>query len=106
MSNLIQQEIQSRQQIKDQIFQMIFEVCNNDDGYVQRGCLQRYLWEKLEMKGRPSNQFARFLNRILLKNGYRSGFHAGMRCYYGLSWKDINTPLQFQYHKVISLDET
>lgn len=98
--NLIQQELQAREDIKNQIMDMVMEVCQDSyDGYIQRGPLQRYLWEQLGMKGRPSNQFSRFVNRILTNKGYRNSFHVGARCYYGLSWKDNSIPINYPYHK-------
>lgn len=87
VSELIDKELESRQELKEHILQIILDRCDKGHGRVQRGALNLYVYQKLGLIGHPGNYFSKFVKKVLTEAGYRESYLVGKRCYYGLSWK-------------------
>ena len=87
IQEVIDAELNARQQLSEQILEIIQARCINGAGRVQRGALHLYVYNKLGFHGSPGNKFARFINKIMVNAGYRDSYLVGKRCYYGLSFK-------------------
>ncbi len=90
MTNLnkyIEAELQHRQELEEQILSIVNARCENGSGRVQRGALQLYIYRKLGFHGQPGDKFAKFINKVMINNGYRASFLSGKRCYCGLYFK-------------------
>lgn len=85
-SNL-EAELQSRQNLKNHIHDLIMDRCTQGHGRIQRGALHLYLYHRLGFIGHPGKDFAKYINKCMKEYGYRTTYLVGKRCYYGLSWK-------------------
>ncbi len=61
-----------------------------EKAWMKRGPLQRHIWALLGFHGRCGNNFARYLNKLMAKNGFRVSYYSGQRVYYGLKPKQTS----------------
>ena len=87
IQKLIDAELNNRQILVDKIMDIVHERYQDSKKAVLRGNLQQYVYERLGLKGRKSNDFCRFMNRIMAESGYRAGWLRGPRVFYGLEPK-------------------
>ena len=87
MNDLINAEIQRREDLKKYIFSLVLSHCKIGKGHIRRGAIQEKVYHDLGFHGRSGNDFARFITKVLVENGIRNSWSKGKRVYYGLVWK-------------------
>lgn len=80
-------ELKHRQDLETQILTIVRARCETGSGRVQRGALHLYIYRQLGFHGQPGDTFAKFINKVMVNNGYRASFLSGKRCYCGLYFK-------------------
>lgn len=85
---LINKELEQREELKRLVMVQILERCSIGKGYVKRGHLNQYVYEKLGYHGQPGNHFGAFMRKLMAEQGFRVSYRTGQRVYYGLTFKE------------------
>ena len=80
----INAEHNRREEFKKEILEMVYACCTIGDGRIRKGILQRAIYNALGFHGKPGTNFARFLSKLLLEEGFRNGSCGGQAYYFGL----------------------
>lgn len=92
VERIVDQEIATRQAFEKKILEIVLAGYDMGSGHVRRGDLQTYVYNQLGFKGRSGNDFARFVNKVLVENGFRVSFSRGKRVYFGLKKRLMGEP--------------
>ena len=90
LKEYVNNELNNRELLEKEVLNIINDRCVTGNGRVQRGALHLYIYKKLGFYGQPGNKFAKFINKIMVNNGYRDSYLIGKRCYCGLHFKGEN----------------
>ena len=83
-----QASLQQREELKQKILKIVFERCDdNEDGRVQPGAVQLYVWHTMGFRGHVDKDFAAFVKTALWQQGYTVNSDSGHKYIKNLKWK-------------------